>query len=188
MRNGHPKDHQTADGKIFASGEYESETDLPEDYADGAEFVEEVKMLYLGFLTKIHSQSDQNPSQRRVKATENQREVLERKSYNYRSLWNRPKPLSSHSTCFACLFYSPQTVLPCGHVLCRKCVEDFACSTGAFSWTFQQCPLCAGTNTMGPWSIEVRREPPQAAPRVLSLDGSVHFPSPPLSETDYQWI
>ncbi|KAI5805984.1 acyl transferase/acyl hydrolase/lysophospholipase [Geopyxis carbonaria] len=168
VQNGHPKGHQTADGTIFKVGEYKSE-DLEPAFLDGTKFVEEVGNLYLGYLKKIQSNSS-NFSRPGANAAENQRKVL----YNFQELWNNPKPLSSHSTCFACLFYVPQTVLPCGHVICRKCVKDFARNKGDLTWSFQQCPLCAhpaGMNTKDPWSIEVPKYPYEAAPRVLSLDG-----------------
>jgi hypothetical protein len=87
-------------------------------------------------------------------------------------IWNNFDSCTSHSTCFGCLFSTPRHTLPCGHVLCDNCVDDYSHrDPDSLYLNLRTCPLC-GPDDSGekrPWSI--KREPREAAPRVLCLDG-----------------
>jgi hypothetical protein len=130
----------------------------------------------------------------RYRTAKNQRKVLRETPFCY--LW-KPGPdcssadevISSHCTCFGCLFSTPTNPLPCGHVLCDACVVDFSGSSEghdkrptrhtdfpeAFrpgnSWLeIYDCPLCM-SSLREPWRL--MKEPQEAAPRILLLDGFV---------------
>lgn len=83
----------------------------------------------------------------------------------------------SHLTCYGCLCFSPSITLSCGHLLCDRCSVDFSDARDltptmvperwdGLPMGTVQCPFakCIGTAT-------IHKEAPQAAPRVLSLDG-----------------
>ncbi|KAF8457056.1 hypothetical protein BDZ91DRAFT_509801 [Kalaharituber pfeilii] len=86
-----------------------------------------------------------------------------------------------HLTCFGCLFSIPQQLLTCGHLLCNDCVDDYGEKESIESHKLTGnprfnillcCPFCIhqdATQAKCTWIIT--REPIQAAPRVLSLDG-----------------
>jgi len=112
---------------------------------------------------------------RRSILADNQRKNLRRGPYLH--LWNDiRKPAvgrSSQKICFGCLIHAPSHVLPCGHMLCDFCVDDFSEHDGLVR-TLQRCPLCRWkrlTECENLWPWIFKRCPPQAAPRILCLDG-----------------
>lgn len=55
--------------------------------------------------------------------------------------------LQSNMTCFACLQYAPDHVLPCGHGFCEECIKDFGklCPQRSYHYQLDECVLCDGT-------------------------------------------
>jgi hypothetical protein len=110
--------------------------------------------------------------QLRHEAAEKHKAVLRKKPFC--DLWNpgsSSEIISSHSTCFCCLFSAPTHPLPCGHVLCDPCVDDF--SRRSDPWlVINCCPLC-GENRGSVPEWRLMKDAEEAAPRILSLDGFV---------------
>jgi len=161
------KGHQLEDGKIFAHGDYKGEdmTCFEQEVGCNHPIIKATFDEYQCFLEELRHTNSGDNARFRSTAVRNQRKILRK----YSDIWNVPHSLSSHSTCLSCLFATPCHVLPCGHVLCDVCADDFSDATG-LSRTITRCPLCTDLNeVVTPWILE--RVPRQAAPRVLSLDG-----------------
>lgn len=78
-------------------------------------------------------------------------------------------------TCYACLLASPSYTLNCGHMVCSDCIHDFSnrveleLQRGTDVHADVHVIPCPFPNCSG---LALRKQvPPQAAPRVLSLDG-----------------
>ncbi|KAK3900585.1 hypothetical protein C8A05DRAFT_17128 [Staphylotrichum tortipilum] len=86
----------------------------------------------------------------------------------------RRRDVSHTSVCYGCLFGRPEYALPCGHVLCLPCLEDFdrtdpsARYPGVF--VHKECIICAASTGEG-WPYKAQVRPDLAGLRVLSLDG-----------------
>jgi hypothetical protein len=78
--------------------------------------------------------------------------------------------LVSMATCYCCLTKVPEHPLPCGHVLCTPCIQNYGTPLKDSSMRIDSCPLHPEeTSNLGPWFI--RFKPDFAGVRVLSLDG-----------------
>lgn len=73
----------------------------------------------------------------------------------------------SNSTCFTCLWCSPEHPLPCGHSICDICAEIFgeAKPHAEYEYAISQCVPCGKSVSLDVWL-----KPPTAAPRLLSID------------------
>ncbi|KAM0796183.1 acyl transferase/acyl hydrolase/lysophospholipase [Usnea florida] len=73
-----------------------------------------------------------------------------------------------NTCCLCCLMEVAETCLPCGHVLCAKCVENFG-SAEELKIQIDNCPL----HEHLPWTTAptLYLKPPAAGLRVLTLDG-----------------
>lgn len=76
----------------------------------------------------------------------------------------------SHLTCVCCIGKIPENVLPCGHIICKACVQCFGDSKGQGLVNMHCCPLHPTTNN---WHhpITIEYKPEEAGVRVLCLDG-----------------
>ncbi|OAP64551.1 hypothetical protein AYL99_00523 [Fonsecaea erecta] len=105
------------------------------------------------------------------------------------ALWSTVR---SNMTCFACLQYAPDHVLPCGHGFCEDCVKDFGtvlpqrsyhyaldecvlCGTTAAQWHEQRNKRAAALGRLPepplPQSQVARLSPRCGGIRVITLDG-----------------
>lgn len=85
------------------------------------------------------------------------------------SFWQNSK---SSKTCFTCLQWVPDHALPCGHMYCEHCVNDFGqqCNSQRYVVEMSQCVLCL--ESWGTQSPQLMRMKPRCAGvRVLTLDG-----------------
>ncbi|KAF8540174.1 hypothetical protein BDD12DRAFT_980545 [Trichophaea hybrida] len=164
----HQKGHQISTGKVVAAGTYIPEREGLE--ADGFHFIELVTKTYKELIEQLNQKQ-----KARLAAIQIQKDTLGMDPYL--KMWNNPstalsKAYSSHSTCFSCLFSAPHHTLSCGHVICDMCVEDFSELPHVDHLrTVTECPLCA--TGLPPWEqlLVIKKNPRQAGPRILSLDG-----------------
>lgn|SRR2546423_1150168 len=86
----------------------------------------------------------------------------------------------SNRTCLTCLSRTPIHILPCQHTICDECALDFNCDKSGTETTLiiKECPLGCHWNVKD-WLL--RRKPPAAGVRILSLDGYVCTPRAALS-------
>ncbi|PSN59126.1 hypothetical protein BS50DRAFT_594903 [Corynespora cassiicola Philippines] len=78
----------------------------------------------------------------------------------------------NHSTCFCCLADLAEHPLPCGHILCTRCIKGFGTAHKTVSGVYfvSSCPLHhRGPVFQVPWQVSFK--PQLAGVRVLSLDG-----------------
>jgi hypothetical protein len=75
--------------------------------------------------------------------------------------------IQSPDSCFVCFQDRPVYGLPCGHILCRKCVRRFGKESDNWTFDIPACFLC-GLETPG---IRIKEKPPTATINLLSIDG-----------------
>lgn len=84
------------------------------------------------------------------------------------SLW---RELFTTTICLICLCQAPDFTLPCGHAICRSCVETFGRKISQETYNFDHCPLCLeGSDIKGLWT-QIRLKPTACGVRVLAVDG-----------------
>lgn len=83
--------------------------------------------------------------------------------------FNASELLRLNFTCLCCLTQTPEFTLPCGHVLCRNCVEAFG-RREEHCLTIEYCRLHGHTKR---WKnpMKVRMKAPEDGTCVLSLEG-----------------
>jgi hypothetical protein len=96
------------------------------------------------------------------------RETRENVFRDFDAIWRR---ISSNKTCFTCLQVVPDHVMPCGHVYCSLCVQEFGQQSEWYerAWVMSGCVLCRARFLESPQLI--RLKPRCAGVRILSLDG-----------------
>lgn len=173
----HQKGHQIASGEVVEAGDY-IDGDRIEKVCESS--IQDVTSLYGQLLEQLHRCS---AGYERSQAAMIQREILAREPYSVmwscgqgsRSMIATAATIAfSHHTCFGCLFSVPILALPCGHVLCEACIQDFSepDKERQLVRVVNYCLLCGNNEASRfdpPWTFNI--EPQQAAPRVLSLDG-----------------
>ncbi|KAI0003957.1 hypothetical protein F4779DRAFT_621638 [Xylariaceae sp. FL0662B] len=172
VRSGHTsKGHQTADGKVFAAGDWLSR------FSFGGYrtiFRDWVYCCLVELLKELTTRVQENSeSEEQIAAYIHKNMVLGHlyshikhsdtasKSDNY---------LVSHTTCFCCLFGQAEHFLPCGHVLCTACVNTYGNTRSINGIDMHTCPI--DDVVLGRFSSWVIHMKPKAAGiRVMSLDG-----------------
>lgn len=162
---GHAKGHQSLDGLQLAPGQFEP------NYQDVyPKFLEAIRGCVHDCLSLLNDDESDEKSARRSLILSFHRKIV----YHNRKprLW---KMIYSSSTCYGCLYYSPQYVLPCGHAFCEECVRDFGqrgvqgSSTNVY--THEHCLLCGIRDATEGWPWRIVLKPMSAGVRLLSLDG-----------------
>ncbi|KAI2627754.1 hypothetical protein GGR54DRAFT_430692 [Hypoxylon sp. NC1633] len=172
VKSGHKsKGHQTADGKVFAFGDWVSRFSF-EDYR--TVFSDWVYWCLAELLKELTTRvQDDGEAEERVAAHIHKTMVLtnlfshlkhsdaESKADNY---------LVSHTACFCCLFGRAEHFLPCGHVLCSACVSTYGTPRKNTGFEIMQCPIEGATDRIySPWTIQLK--PKSAGTRIMTLDG-----------------
>lgn len=83
-----------------------------------------------------------------------------------RSVWQ----FKSHLTCLYCVRKVPESILPCGHILCKTCIQDLGKDKGEGLFEMDCCPLHPD-ETRWPTRARIQYKPQEAGVRVLSMDG-----------------
>ncbi|KAI9738682.1 MAG: hypothetical protein M1834_008187 [Cirrosporium novae-zelandiae] len=103
--------------------------------------------------------------------------ILNRHRYTlrkYQSFWSETY---DNKTCFACLYCSPNHILPCGHGLCDYCVTELSLPKqlvdDPYVFEIEKCIFCGSSDTTLPssWPWSIRIKPPTAGLRALGFDG-----------------
>jgi hypothetical protein len=76
--------------------------------------------------------------------------------------------IKTFDLCLACLQRIPEHAFPCTHMFCELCCADLGTKSekDPYCYKFDTCPICDQLCT-----VQIRRCPPTAAPRVLCFDG-----------------
>jgi hypothetical protein len=85
---------------------------------------------------------------------------------NRNDAWSSAK---SNMSCFACLQYAPDHVLPCGHGFCGDCIKDFGTVSPQqrYHYKLAECVLCGTTESL--WSKQLRDQQMDPALATLQL-------------------
>jgi hypothetical protein len=118
VRNGHAaKGHQLTDGRVFARGSYESSFSFE---ANRKQVLDDIYLWYHSFMEKLSTLTLQGRYRLNI-ASEIHLEVL---AAQYSPVENdEPVGLTHTTFCICCLFGTPEALLPCGHMLCRSCIQ-----------------------------------------------------------------
>ncbi|KAL9619192.1 MAG: hypothetical protein Q9160_006201 [Pyrenula sp. 1 TL-2023] len=186
-RNGHALGHQSAAGDFLAEG----------NFVDGvfntSRFLGLIDDTVIRILKAMTEHTDPDREIRRQYATREHRSLLgaipdrtfwSPASFNpgWMVLYNlRYKASLSRkaSVCYACLFDRPEYTLPCGHIICFKCLREFDESSPSERYPgiaiHKSCVLCSssecGTEQSQEWPYKMEYLPTASGIRVLSLDG-----------------
>ena len=184
------KGHQSAKGKIFSHGPYESafsSFDFAEKWKDFLK--DRLQEIETAFQQRrnanMPSKDEPLTINDKFMAYDLHKRAMERffssfKGYN-------PRKFISLTTCYGCLMEVPEHPLQCGHVLCTGCIKIYGHQHDSHSMLMDYCPLHSSQYFDKPWIIHFK--PDYAGVRILSLDGyalSLRL-SPLLTNFDQRW-
>ena len=165
VRRGHTsKGHQSANGKVYALGAYQSSFSTEWFLNCWRSLI----FRNLEELLRIHSStvSEENEGGEKLLAFEIHRERVSAPFFRH---LGGAENFISHSSCYSCLIQPPEHPLPCGHVVCTPCVQAMGQYLGKTTLSIQLCPIQHDTGRWRDWHLSVK--PQEAGVRVLTLDG-----------------
>ncbi|KAK0721616.1 hypothetical protein B0T26DRAFT_800576 [Lasiosphaeria miniovina] len=162
-KNSHSKGHQARNGKIFSKGEYRQPFNQDKFFAQWINHIDEnIKGL------------DNSLQQQSARADRDEKALLPTIHKNVMAHFYKANvPVScfrSYATCLCCVAKIPENELPCGHTLCKNCVQAFGNDAGQGIFELNSCPL-HHSETRWPKPAQIRFKPDEAGVRVLCLDG-----------------
>ena len=164
-RNGHARGHQDDRGRWLGEGEYYA-TFTSDTYRMTWHTHLEETLLHIEKLMKrrgTFSLQDKQ-SDEAHKAAEQHLKMMNDFYHDV----GGARLFQSNVTCLSCLRDMPEHPLPCGHVICSKCVRTFG-EARSTTFTLSWCPL--ETNKGWGRSVQISMKPALAGVRALSLDG-----------------
>jgi hypothetical protein len=162
-------------GKVLAVGDYASQFSFVE-YQETFQYNVYIRLYELLQMLRIQTRDLKQPE--RDVAASIHRELVMCNFFTH-STRGQKDAYISHSACFSCLFEPPEHGLPCGHVICTKCLKDFRSRLHYRTIIeIERCPIC--DDSLG-WRVALK--PDAAGVRILTLDGYVQ----PEISTDRKW-
>lgn len=168
VQNSHKKGHQSSTGKILARAPFESAFNQEVFFP---RWLNQIDQHIASLNRKLH-ENYSTDRQERSRVVKLHRTVMA-DFYNgvgMLSRLGRVSDLKSHVTCLCCVRKIPEHVLPCGHVLCRDCVQFFGRDMGQGLFYLSGCPLHP-SETHWNRPVRIRFKPRDAGVRILCLDG-----------------
>ncbi|KAL7784152.1 hypothetical protein V8C37DRAFT_420748 [Trichoderma ceciliae] len=158
-KNSHEKGHQAPTGKILSRGAYESLFDANEFFE---QWIQDINCQIIA----LNIPTEDGPSDEKMFIPNVHRQVMQN---FYKETGVRLK-LRSHATCLYCVRKIPNNPLPCGHLLCKACIQFHGSNQGQGLYHLYNCPLHP-METHWPNPALVKFKPQDAGVRVLCLDG-----------------
>lgn len=163
VRSGHgAKGHQSKLGKVLGFGDYQSAFSF-ESYRDTFR-----SNIYNNIVALCRRLQRSCIKSEEVAAARIHRELILPSFFNHVT-GNQPRKLVSHTVCLCCLLESPEHALPCGHVICTRCLMTYSRQVQQHVFEISHCPMETGRSFNPPRRIAFK--PPSCGIRVLSLDG-----------------
>ncbi|VBB80788.1 Putative calcium-independent phospholipase A2 [Podospora comata] len=171
---GHAQGHQDITGRLLQPGLFVTDAKFNAEAFLGA-----VETAINDLMSRINAKSPPGRQAWRYLAAAAHRKNLEglRNLGAFPHSETGPVPqddfMSEFSVCYGCFFGRPEYRLPCNHVICEKCVEDFDDTPRDARYpglsTHNGCVVC-GAKDEG-WPYKAHTKPNLAGVRALSLDG-----------------
>lgn len=159
----HIKGHQANNGKIFAKGEYKSSFEHKRFFH---QWIDQIDENINDLNTSLQQQFAHAGQDEKVLLPKIHRKAMA----NFYQVNISVSSFRSHTTCLCCVAKIPEIELPCGHSLCRDCVQAFGKDVGQGLFELDSCPLHY-SETRWPKPAQIRFKPHEAGVRVLCLDG-----------------
>ncbi|KAK3291970.1 uncharacterized protein B0H64DRAFT_468830 [Chaetomium fimeti] len=182
-RFGHAKGHQSKDGRVLGLGDYETSVDgkaLKKDFKRGVRALLSQFRVLLNNEATAHFRTSQgtiaNPQghlalDRSIAARIHKKRIIPNFLTKIGASNMQQGGLcifSSQKACLYCLSGAAEYPIPCGHILCKDCLEE----SGRWEDTAVEVAKCP-VGCPGGWDrCMLYLKPPSTGPRVLSLDGS----------------
>ncbi|KAK4629215.1 Calcium-independent phospholipase A2-gamma [Fulvia fulva] len=166
VRSGHgAKGHQLKSGKLLADGEYQSSFTF-QSYRE--EFQIQVYRILLALSKRVRTRAREGIPEEQAAAETHEDWVLPH--FIEHAARGDAKAFISHTVCFACLFEPPEHALPCGHVLCTRCLKTSGKVSLSRFVEIARCPLERKESRFRTaWRVHLK--PASCGVRVLTLDG-----------------
>ncbi|KAK6860680.1 hypothetical protein PG995_004316 [Apiospora arundinis] len=174
VRFGHTaKGHQSADGKVFATGEYLSKFSFEKSAQEFRQRVYSCLTQLLQQLTALTADYRDGASEESAALSLHRTMVMQSffRRVTERSVINKAHAaLTSHTACFCCLFGQAEHCLPCGHVLCTQCLQGYGEPRNIHGYRVFGCPM-EEIDGGREEACTIYLKPVSAGVRVLTLDG-----------------
>lgn len=168
VRSGHgSKGHQQKNGKVLAAGDYFSGFSFR---AHQRKFQDDVYFRLDGLLHLLRCyQQESNLTEEQAAAEIHRDKVI--KNFFSHAVRDRSDAIMyvSHTACFCCLFEAAEHCLPCGHVLCTRCLKGFGKVRQKNVFEIVCCPVDGKSFQLGTWTVVLK--PKTSGVRILTLDG-----------------
>jgi hypothetical protein len=165
VRTGHAaKGHQLSDGRVFARGSYISTFKFEENRK---QILDKIYATFHHFMSKLSQLSRKGVDQLEAAFTLHRDDAIS--AFYPRSENGQPVGLQHTVFCICCLFSTPEALLPCGHMLCRECIQAYGCQKAHALVDVLECPLEVNQKTrLKSRAVYIR--PEAAGVRVLALN------------------
>lgn len=165
VRSGHAaKGHQLTDGRVFARGSYESNFSFE---SHRKQILDDIYISFHHSMNKLAQASRQGIQQLDAAAIIHRDDALA--SYYPPGEDGEPVGLRYTAFCICCLIGTPEALLPCGHMLCRACIQAYGRRKGHVVVDVLECPLEVNQTTR-PQPRAIYLRPEAAGVRVLALN------------------
>ncbi|KAK8015171.1 hypothetical protein PG990_008467 [Apiospora arundinis] len=154
------KGHQNSRGKVIGNGSYVPDLDYPH-YEPS--WMDQIRRCLNGLQARFNKSSTDSSESQSVAVVH--LEFID----NFFSTLGDVSLFKSNTACFCCLQGMPEYPLPCGHILCRPCVEAHATKSSR-KLVLHSCPLHTAHTSWEPGFV-IPIAPPFSGVRVLCLDG-----------------
>jgi hypothetical protein len=147
VRSGHgSKGHQLKNGKVLVIGDYMSEFSFTE-YQSAFQYDVFIRLDQLLHLLQ-ERQREELVSEDQAATSIHLHQVM--RNFYAHAMRGKQDTYVSHTACFCCLFEVSEHGLPCGHVLCTRCLKSLNTSHVRNRIEIDRCPIDGLKFSMGP--------------------------------------
>ena len=166
VRSGHAKGHQLTGGTLLAAKGYEAAFTAE---SHGKKWQEDVYHKMAALRKYLRDQEEDGHSEEATVAKLHREQVLPQ--FIEHASRGDEHAFKSHTVCVCCLFEPPEHALPCGHIICTRCLKTYGkvYFNGRYV-EITECPMeRIEKRYTQSWRINLK--PPSCGIRMLILDG-----------------